>query len=260
MEETVETPAPANVFAFGPEEAPVDGEQQADPVGEEVQETAEQTAEAEESADGVSTQFADQEQVNRAIGLEKHRIREQARQEYERKLADDPTRQLGQLMIDDLMTNKGLTQEEAVKEATDNMLKAIAKRDGVSVGVAKKLYGKQVKQEVQEEVQAQQPDVQRIAEEVAKAPKPRGFDAAVAYQDKAFLDLLQQYPAEAAIRIYAAENLANNAGQDVAERLKARQAVPQSTRPQQSVKPVTDWTQVSTDDFLKEKARRQKLR
>ena len=257
MEETVETPAPANVFAFGPEEsAPVDEGQAADPVGEEVQETDGQTAEAEESAEGVSAQFTDQEQVNRAIGLEKHRIREQARQEYERKLADDPVRQLGQLMMDDLVTNKGLSQQDAIKEATDNLLKAIAKRDGVSVGVARKLYGKEVKQEVQEA----QSDIEKIAAEVMAAPKPKGFDAQTAYQDKAFLDLLQQYPAEAAIRIYAAENRANNAGQDLSEKLRTRQSIPQSTRPQQSVKPVTDWTQVSTDDFMAEKARRQKLR
>lgn len=258
MEETVvtESPAPANVFAFGPEDsAPVDEAQSAEPAGEGVQASDEQTVDAEGSAAGVDAQPTEQDKVNRAIGLEKHRIREQARQEYERKLQDDPYRNLGKLMAEDLMTNKGLSEEAAIKEATDSLLKAFAKRDNVSVGVARKLYGKEIKQEVQE-----QTDIQRIVNDVQNAPKPEGFDAATAYRDNAFLDLLHEYSAEAAIRIYMAENKANHAGQDYAEKLRSRQAVPQSTRPQQPVKPVTDWTQVSTEDFLKEKQRRQKFR
>ena len=257
MEETVETPVPANVFAFGPEEsAPVDAEPTAAPVGEEVQESGEQKVEAEESAEGVDTQQPDQDRVNRAIGLEKHRIREQAKQEYERKLAEDPARQLGRLFIEDLMNQRGLSEEDAVKEATESYYKTIAKRDGVSVGMARKIYGAEAKQAAKDAIS----DIDRIVADVQAAKKPEGFDEATAYQDSAFLDLLPPYPAEAAIRIYMAENKANHAGQDYAEKLKARQAVPQSTRPQQPVKPVTDWTQVSTDDFLKEKARRQKLR
>jgi len=261
MEETVvnEAPAPANVFAFGPEDAPVDGGQDAEPVGEEAQVTEDQTVGAEESAEGVDAQVTDQEQINQAIGREKHRIREQERAAYEKKLSEDPARQLGRLMIEDLVNQKGISEEDAIKEATDNFLKAIAKRDNVSVGMARKLYGKEVRQEVSEAVQ-QQNEIERIVADVQAAPKPAGFDEATAYQDSKFLDLLQKYSAEAAIRIYTAENKANNAGQDYAEKLKARSAVPQSTRPQQAVKPKTDWTQVSTEDFLAEKARRSKLR
>lgn len=263
MEETVatESPAPANVFAFGPEDspAPVDEGQQAEPVGEEAQASEGQTVEAGEPVDGVDAQLTDQESVNRAIGREKHRIREQARQEYEKKLAEDPTRQLGQLMIDDLVNNKGLSEEDAIKEATDNFLKAIAKRDGVSVGVAKKLYGKDIQNGVRQAA-SQQSEIDRIVADVQAAPKPEGFDEASAYADPAFLELIQEMPAKAAIRVYMAEQKASHAGQDVAEKLKARKAIPQSTRPQQPVTPKTDWTQVSTEDFMKEKARRQKFR
>ena len=194
MEETVETSAPATVFAFGPEESvPVDEVQEAAPVGEEAQESEQQMVEAEESADGVDTQPSEQDKVSKAIGKEKHRIREQARQEYEKKLSEDPVRQLGKLMLDDLMTNKDLSEEDAIKEATDNLLKAIAKRDNVSVGVAKRLYGQQVKQTVQQT--AEEPDIDTIVEEVRKAPKPEGFDESVAYQDDSFLELLQEMPA-----------------------------------------------------------------
>ena len=259
MEETVvTTPEPATVFAFGPEDAPVDEAQSAEPAGEEVQAPSEQTVEAEESAEGVDAQLTDQDAVNKAIGKEKHRIREQAKQEYERKLKDDPVRQIGQLMVDDLMTNKGLTEEEAIKKAVDNFLTVIAKRDGVSVGVARKLYGNEIRQEVKKETS--QPDIDRIVAEVQAAEKPEGFDEATAYEDPEFLGLLQEMPAKAAIRVYMAERKANHAEQDVAERLKARKAIPQSTRPQQPVTPKTDWTQVSTEDFMKEKARRQRLR
>ena len=259
MEETVETSAPATVFAFGPEEsAPVDEVQEAAPVGEEAQESEQQMVEAEESAEGVDTQPSEQDKVSKAIGKEKHRIREQARQEYEKKLSEDPVRQLGKLMLDDLMTNKDLSEEDAIKEATDNLLKAIAKRDGVSVGVAKRLYGQQVKQTVQQT--AEEPDIDTIVEEVRKAPKPEGFDESVAYQDDSFLELLQEMPAKAAIRVWMAERKAGQAGQDIAEKLRARNAIPQAIRPQKPVTPKTDWTTVSREDFLAEKARRQKFR
>lgn len=263
MEETVvtESPAPANVFAFGPEDspAPVDEGSPAEPAGEEVQAAEDQTVEAEESAEGVDAQVTDQDRVNQAIGREKHRIREQARQEYEKKLADDPARKLGRLFLDDLMNQKGLTEEEAVKEASESYFKTIAKRDGVSVGMAKKIYGQEVKETVQQAMNVQS-EIDRIVADVQAAPKPEGFDSQIAYQDESFLEMLQEMPAKAAIRVWTAERKAGQAKQDVAEKLKARQAIPQSIRPQQPVKPVTDWTKASTEDFLKEKARRQKYR
>jgi len=261
MEETVvnESPVPATVFAFAPEDSsPVD-EGNADPAGEEVQETGEQTVEAEESAQGVDDQQTDQDKVSRAIGKEKHRIREQARQEYERKLQEDPVRQLGQLMVDDLMTNQGLSEEEAIKKATDNFITVIAKRDGVSVGMARKLYGKEIRKEIKQ-ASTEETDIQRIVNELKATPKPEGFDEAEAYQDDAFVTLLREMPVDAAIRVYMAERKASQAGQDIAEKLKARQAIPQSTRPQQPVTPKTDWTKASSEDFFAEKRRRQNLR
>jgi hypothetical protein len=261
MEETVvNAPEPATVFAFGPEDAPVDEVQpEAEPAGEEAQESEQQTVEAEESAEGVDAQLTEQEKVNRAIGKEKHRIREQARQEYQQKLESDPARQLGQLMIEDLMTNKGLSADDAAKEATENLLKAIAKREGMSVGMTKKLFGKEVKQAVSEAAD-QQSEIDRIVADVQAAEKPEGFDESAAYQDEAFLDLLREMPAKAAIRVYMAEKKASQAGQDIAEKLKARQAIPQSSRPQQAVTPKTDWMNASKEEFLAEKARRQKYR
>lgn len=261
MEETVvSAPEPATVFAFGPEDAPVDEAQQADPAGEEVQDPEQQTVEAgEQSAEGVDAQLTEQDKVNRAIGKEKHRIREQARQEYQQKLESDPARQLGQLMIEDLMTNKGLSAEDAAKEATENLLKAIAKREGMSVGMTKKLYGKEVKQAVSEAAD-QQSEIDRIVADVQAAEKPEGFDESAAYADEAFLDLLREMPAKAAIRVYMAEQKASHAGQDIAEKLKARQAIPQASRPQQAVTPKTDWLNASKEEFLAEKARRQKYR
>jgi len=261
MEETVvtESPAPANVFAFGPEDSSSVDEGNAEPAGEEVQASDEQTVEAEESAEGVDAQQTDQDKVNRAIGLEKHRIREQARKEYEQKLSDDPYRYLGKLMADDLMTQKGLSEEEAIKMATDNFMEAMAKRDNVSIGTARKIYGREAKQFAQQAVNVQS-EIDRIVADVHSAPKPEGFDEQAAYQDESFLKMLQEMPAEAAIRVWTAERKASQAKQDVAEKLKARQAIPQSIRPQQPVTPKTDWTQVSREDFLKEKERRQKFR
>jgi len=263
MAETVESqvssevaaPEPATVFSFGPEDGAVDEPQQADSAGEEAQGAEGQTVEEQ----GVDGQATEQDKVNRAIGKEKHRIREQARQEYEAKLAADPARQLGQMMIEDLMTNKGLSADDAAKEATDNFLKAIAKRDNVSVGMARKLYGKEIKAAVKEAA-SEQDEINRIVAEVQAAEKPEGFNEQEAYADEAFLDLLREMPAKAAIRVWMAEQKANSAGQDIAEKLKARQAIPQSSRPQQTVTPRKDWLNASREDFLAEKARRQKFR
>ena len=93
---------------------------------------------------------------------------------------------------------------------------------------------------------------QSIVDDLLSVPVPRGFDMDAAVSDPAFVDLLAEYPAAAAVRIYQAEHMAP---QQVADRLRARQGVPASTRPTQSVRPTPNYKEMSGEDFFKLKER-----
>lgn len=272
MEEVkaVETQA-ATVFAFAPETAPVDEAQdehvqtpdeESGTVGEPKAQDAEQ-AEAQTEAVDAPAGKKTQKDIDSAIGREKRRIEERERAKYEERLSKDPIRSLGKLMVDDLIQSKGLSEEAAVQEATDNFLKAIAKREGITPTVARKLYGGAVKQEFAEQVEENkepQLKVDRIVAELNAAKKPDGFDEETAYADDAFIELLTKYPVEAAIRIYHAETREAHAKQDIAEKLMARQRLPQMTKPGQTATPTTDWTKVDSKTFMAEKERRRRER
>ena len=99
------------------------------------------------------------------------------------------------------------------------------------------------------------------------APKPKGFNEQKAYADPEFIKLLtgcdeqgnqvdEPMPAKYAIQVYMANQRASQAEYDVAEKVRAGKALPQSIKPQQRVSPRTDWTKVSDEEFLKEKERR----
>lgn len=262
MEETVimtNESAPATVFAFAPEDvSPVDAGEAADPVGDGVQGADEQTvvgADAPEGVDAPLSEAKDQKDIGRAFAAESRRL--QAK--YEKQLADDPVRALGRMMVEDLMTSGELSEADAIQKATDNFLKAVAKRDNISPNVARRLYGME---QARAQSAPEQPDaeIQRIVAEVEAAPKPKGFDAAAAYNDEEFLTMLQQMPADKAIRLYHAEHRATQEKQDIAEKLRARQAVPQTMVPQQPVSPVTDWSKVDSEAFFAEKERRARNR
>lgn len=264
MEETVMTPAesaPATVFAFAPEDmgSPVDAGEAAAPVGEEAQAPKEQTvggAEAPEEVDAPLPETKDQKDIGRAFAAERKRLQAQ----FDKQLADDPLRALGRLMVEDLRSSGEITSEEdAIEKATENFLKAVAKRDNISPNVARRLYG--VDQQARaKEVPNADAEAQRIMEAVEAAPKPAGFNAAEAYQDMEFVSMLTEMPVDKAIRLYHAEHTASHEKQDLAEKLRARQAVPQSMTPQQPVSPVTDWGKVDTAAFFAEKERRARNR
>ncbi|MBQ5587130.1 MAG: hypothetical protein IIU73_00780, partial [Selenomonadales bacterium] len=76
-----------------------------------------------------------------------------------------------------------------------------------------------------------------------------------------FQEMLLEMPVDKAIRLYHAEHFAaDRAKQDLAEKMRARQAIPQTINPQQPASPVTDWSKVDSDAFFAEKERRQKFR
>lgn len=261
MEETVITTndsAPATVFAFAPEDVnPVDAGEAAEPVGDGVQESDQQTvvgANAPEGVDAPLPEAKDQKDIGKAFAAESRRL--QAK--YEKQLADDPMRALGKMMVEDLMSSGEMSEADAIQKATDNFLKAVAKRDNISPNVARRLYGmEQAKAQSEPNRDA---EIQRIVAEVEATPKPDGFDAATAYNDPEFVTMLTEMPVDKAIRLYHAEHKVSHEKQDIAEKLRARQAVPQSMVPQQPVSPVTDWSKVDSAAFFAEKERRAKNR
>lgn len=238
MEETVITnEGGANVFAFAPE-APVDAEQ-SEAVTENTVEQTEVDAPSETQAD-----------IGRAFAAERKRIEAK----YAKQLEQDPMRALGKLMVDDLMNSGNMTQEEAVQKATDNFLAAVSKRDNLPTHVVRRLMQTDKKESNQEQV------IDDIIDKLRTAEKPQGFDEQSAYADEEFQQMLLEMPVDKAIRLYHAEHTATaQAKQDIAEKMRARQSIPQTIVPQQPAAPVADWRNVSTDDFFKEKERRRKL-
>jgi len=258
MEETnavvAEQSEPATVFAFGPEDQ-VD----ADRDGAELLGGGGEAPEDEQGVNGDADRFDGMENkdIGRAFAEERRRIEEK----YRRQMDDDPTMRLGRLMVNDLMEQRGISEEEAVETATENFLKAVAKREGISPTVARKLYGNEVRSEMREAFE--EPAVDEKADAIMKdymsAPKPHGFDESIAENDPEFIQMLTEMPASAAIRVWTAERGTQNARQDIAEKLMARQSIPQMTRSMHTVTPRVDWTKVDSATFRAEKERRQKM-
>ena len=254
MEETVmmtNDSAPATVFAFAPEDvSPVDGGI-AEPMGEEAS-VSEATVEAEQPTE-VDAPHSEQADIGKAFSAERKRIEAK----FARQMETDPMRILGKMMVDDLIETKGLSQEEAVKMATDNFLTAVSKRDNLPNHVVRRL----MQQTEAKEATSHEDTVKEIISKLDAATKPHGFDEATAYADEEFQEMLLEMPVDKAIRLYHAEHFAaDRAKQDLAEKMRARQAIPQTINPQQPASPVTDWSKVDSDAFFAEKERRQKFR
>lgn len=76
--------------------------------------------------------------------------------------------------------------------------------------------------------------VSELTELMQSGAMPEGFDLQASLKDEALVELMQDYGAAAGIRIYIAEKRADaaeeSAMQRVSERVRARSAVPRSTR------------------------------
>jgi hypothetical protein len=95
--------------------------------------------------------------------------------------------------------------------------------------------------------------VNEISALVSEGKLPEGFDLAAAAKDSAFVDLMQEYGAEAGIRIYAAEQRAleaeNNAMERVSARMRERGALPKSTRGGSAAPASTNYSGLSSEAF-----------
>lgn len=273
--------APANVFGFAPDSGePVGAAEELDEESPLADETSPANAtpnaeNASNAGDAESSPQLDgkpQKRVGEAWFKERERRdREiaQARQEYEQKLSSDPIRQLGQLMIDNIITREGKTPEEAAKIAEERFIAAYAKQEGLTPAQArldltsKRLLAQQQPQQPQrlQQPQAETPEalaVERateIVDELMQMQHPEGFDLDTAMHDSAFTDLLTDYEPRAAVRIYLAETRAKKAPQQIADRLRARQQIPQTMRPQQAIAPEPSYRDMTSAEFFAEKER-----
>jgi len=189
------------------------------------------------------------------------------RRNLENKYRNDPAMKIGQQLVRDVMTQEGCTREQAVEKIQARFIDAYAKRENVGPNAARVLY--QASMDAAEETEdgygrndAQETPEERaasIVEDLLSVRVPSGFDMDAAVEDPAFQELLVEYPAKAAVRIYMAEQRTNEAPREMADRLRARQGVPASTKPQQAIRPEPNYREMSRADFfaMKEKLAKQ---
>ena len=95
---------------------------------------------------------------------------------------------------------------------------------------------------------------QELNELLRQGKLPAGFDLAAAVQDHAFLRLLLELPAYAAVRVYVAEQKAaqaeQTAMQQILSRLQARQGLPRSSRAD-AASASRDYMNMSPEEFAR---------
>ncbi len=95
--------------------------------------------------------------------------------------------------------------------------------------------------------------VNEISTLVQQGKLPEGFDLESATKDPELVELMREYGAEAGIRIYAAEQRAeeaeNNAMERVSARVRERSALPKSTRGGSAAPAATNYHGMSSEAF-----------
>ncbi len=95
--------------------------------------------------------------------------------------------------------------------------------------------------------------VNEISTLISEGKLPEGFDLQAAAKDPDLLSLMREYGAAAGIRIYAAEQRAeeaeNSAMERVSNRMRERSALPKSTRGGSAAPAATNYRNMSSDAF-----------
>ena len=199
-----------------------------------------------------------QKDIGRAFKLEADRIRDQVTRDYE----THPAYMTGMRLLNDLMQREGITMEQAAQRVEGQYVKAFAEREGVSEHVARMMLSTmQQPQRQTQRADPSEPDINaratQIRQELATVELPKGFDFKEAIKDTAFAELLLEMPVKHAVRLYysqqqlaAAEQTAAQAPQQLADQLRARQSLPQQTKPQQPVTPTKNYMEMSDAEFM----------
>lgn len=241
---TVSPAEPATVFGFAPDD---DG-QAADNSSSFFQDDSQQNQGANEQE--AAAPASDREQ--NAFAAQRRRYEQRIRD-----LENSPVNQIGERMVRDIMKQNDCSRDEAINEINHRLIKAYAERENIGEDAARMLMNMDAAQQFDEGPTLEE-EAAAIVDDLMSVQPPAGFDMDAAVADEAFQQLLTEYPAEAAVRIYAAEQKASKAPQQVADMLRARQFVPQPTRPSGAVNPEPNFKSMSTDDFWSVKERYKK--
>lgn len=258
-EQPAQIPEPATVFGFAPED-----EAEAAAPEEAPGQTNEEPADANTGEETEAAAPAPHSRKN-PYAEQRRKLIEQFRK--------DPAYITGERILKSRMKRDNVDRNTAFRTVNDSLDEAEAKAMNVEPEqyrfmqkVSDKLgldeeptdeaYAWDQPEEPQEDAEGPAGSVEeqarRIIDDLRRVHLPKGFDLEAAMQDQAFVDLLEEYPAGAAVRVYHAEHMAP---QQVADRLRARQSVPTSTRPQAAVRPEPNYKEMSSDDFFKMKER-----
>ena len=109
----------------------------------------------------------------------------------------------------------------------------------------------------QQNAQENDPEFEALVDEIAAlisdGKMPEGFDMEQAASDPTLAELMREYGAAAGIRIYVAEQRAeeaeNNAMERMSARVRERSALPKSTRGGSAAPAATNYRGMSSDSF-----------
>lgn len=133
-----------------------------------------------------------------------------------------------------------------------NRINPKAKEQGSMIERA--LGGKAPKAQADDEMQFLE-FTQALAAMAAEGELPEGFDLEAACSDRAFIELLMELPAEAAVRVYAAEQRAAEAEEKaknaVARKMQQRSGLPKMSRAGGAIAAQPDYMSMSSEEFRK---------
>ena len=246
---TESVPEPATVFGFAPPSEQAVAEPAPEPAADQRESSANESENTGEASEAAAPQLTDERQQN---AFESQRKRYQREIENLRK---DPAMEVGEQLIRDVMRQNNVSRDEAVGTIRQRFVDAYAKRENIGPDAARKLMQMDAQEAREAEGPSPEERAKRIVDDLLNTDLPEGFDTDAAVNDEAFQKLLVEYPVKAAVRIYQAERKANEAPKAVADRLRARQSVPASTRPQQPVNASRNYRDMSSEDFFALKER-----
>lgn len=167
---------------------------------------------------------SEQTRIDHAMYAEKRRVEERTR----REMMQHPAFMVGNRMLNQIMQSHKTDINGAQKIFNDNYIASIAEREGISENVARAIYGKDV--ETQPAARTMNDYAADIRNEIASADLPEGFDFENAIQDTNFAQLLwrsRENPAELAVMVYDLRKKVDAAPREMADKIRARQAIPQ---------------------------------
>lgn len=190
-------------------------------------------------------EVSEQTRIDRAMYAEKRRVAEAAR----REAFNHPAYQAGNRILSQIMQTHKTDLNGALEIFNNNYIASIAEQEGVSENVARALFGGDIAAPaVHKSVDEYAADIRG---EIETANLPDGFVFNEAIKDEEFARLLlrsRQNPAELAAYAYHLQKKVDAAPREMADRIRARQAIPQPIKAAPTNPIPNVWT-MTDDEF-----------